>query len=195
MLHAYQKNPVPIQKDAHTRILLFADGEWTEHTRIGGPWESALAVWQMLKDTYYPEKNMSILGPEVDKIWELHKDKRLSTEEYISLLTTLDPFLMACREVPLVAKCLGSYGETMEKHGIKNSLKAQGEALENLKATMWARGIQAIGWEQNTLSGQPWGTRGKHGDPYNPLVEKKGHIWCRQYLRPKDLNYERELKN
>lgn len=114
---------------------------------IHNAFRGAMAVWKYLEEKYLPpfflhgQKFNRMFG-EMQEVWDLSKDQRLSEAERICLLSTFDNVMVLKEDIPKLCAAFREFaGET--------SLPEQATLIETIpKDNMWG-----IVWNQTSVNG------------------------------------------
>lgn len=164
--------------------VLYAAPEGGTFGRIAefrNSWGGAARVWSALckrwlgDDCYW----LTMRGDEQQaKVWALAKDERLSPAERIVMAATFDRVLVRRDELPRLAEHFREFDRLYPVSGVANHLPAQAALFDRLAGP--DHGLDfvpfAVGWQQTTVSENPWWTRlgEDDGRPYD-LSQDEGH--------------------
>lgn len=148
-----------------TEINIFDNsGESVDTFEVKNAFRGAMAIWGILEKKYLPEyvpdwaKVLSdegrrnifkdgisrIVNGDMQDVWNLQNDNRLSRHEKIVLLSTFDNVLVKKEN-------FNELIEAFEQFEGETSLKEQSEIIKNL-----GDNITAIGWNQTSVCHNKW---------------------------------------
>lgn len=170
---------------SYTEIFKFKkDGNADYLGEVKNAWRGAMAIWMHLEKKYlppyYPEwaqyindpdreysRTSSIGNEEMQKIWDLVRDERLTEAEKIAMVSTFDNVIVERENIPFLVKCFREFeGET--------SLKEQADVIE--LAYNKDDDLVAVAWNQTSVNGDTWMNKGGYDEdpdeeiPYNILT-------------------------
>lgn len=170
---------------SYTEIFKFKkDGNAAHLGEVRNAFRGAMAIWVHLEKKYLPpyrpewakfwgddersySRVSSINNDEMQKIWDLVRDERLSESERISLVSTFDNLVVNREHIPTVVNCFREFEA-------ETSLKEQADIIE--LAYENDPDLIAIGWNQNSVNGDTWMNKGGRNEetdeeiPYNILT-------------------------
>lgn len=142
-----------------------SDGNAESFNEVRNAFRGAMAVWNSLEKKYLPETPFSrLFGSEAQKVWDLVKDERLTSEERICMASTFDNVMVKRENLP---KLIVAF----RKFPSETSLPEQADLIEmemNLDED-----LVAIGWNQTSVNGDTWANFGGYDEeegepiPYN----------------------------
>lgn len=139
---------------------------WNSFSEIGNSWRGAMFFWRYIEEKYLPSLpkpdwmrkedesyvsrfTMSMCRKEsnLNEVWGLFSDKRLSRNERIVLGTTLDRGYLLFEDIPYVVNALN---EVYAEMGGNNSLAEQAGALNYLY--IHHKDVFCVVWLQTSVS-------------------------------------------
>lgn len=119
-------------------------GEFTHEIDVQNSWRGAMFIWNALSERYLSRK--AYPHEDLQSVWDLHKDNRLSLAERITLLTTFDRVMVKREHIPQVIRALREF---VVLYGSDNNLSEQIRALKKLSV---ADGCYAVCWNQTSIT-------------------------------------------
>ncbi len=148
-----------------TEIYMFnKEGNAELYDDVYNAWRGAMAIWTILNQKYL-HKRFNLSMEFIERVWKLADDPNTSIADKIVLLTTFDRYVIKKEDIPTVIECFrhDDYEDT--------SLSEQAEILQSLYDN---DDCIAVGWNQNDINCNNWGTYHK-GKPYNIFKGKEHH--------------------
>lgn len=173
------------------------DGTVKSSIDIKNAWHGAMAIWKILEEKYLPSlpkpdwairmkepdrywsRITAIFENKMQEIWDLAKDKRLSLNERIIMLSTFDDVLLKREDAERLVQAFKNFnGET--------SLSLQAEAIKKI---IKDKEIIAIGFNQTSI-GYGWDSYNyneetEESTSYNCLTQDE-HWWLFDELGDKN---------
>lgn len=110
----------------------------------------ALMVWDILEKKYLPPAQIPrFISGNLNEVWELVADPRLSTEERICLLCTLDAATVKKEYLPDLVRCFRSFGGN-------TNLSEQAAAIEAMLNSSEMDDVIAIAFNQTSANADTW---------------------------------------
>lgn len=151
------------------------DGEVVHYADLRNSWEGAMKVWMFLADKYLGTSGGHLLGGEnaMRPVWDLHKDARLSEEEWTVLMLTFDHCIVPVAQMEFAATACEKFGKGHYS-----------DALATIFREMVQKGLKGVCFNQTSVSGSPW-TIHLRGEEAEVEYAKTG-----RYDRPYNLNVD-----
>jgi hypothetical protein len=123
-----------------------------------------MAVWGIIEERYLPpfkpnwalalgktddkySRTSDFMGGSIKEIWDLYNDERISETDKFILGTTFDKVIVLREDIPKLVKYMREFdGES--------SIGEQADIIEN--AYNNDDDLEAIGWNQTSVNGNPW---------------------------------------
>lgn len=119
-------------------------GEFTHEIDIRNSWRGAVFIWNALSERYL--NRPAYVNENLQPVWDLHKDERLSLSERITLLTTFDRAMVQRSRIPDV---ITAFRDFIALYGSNNNLSEQIQALEKLESLPECF---AVCWNQTSVT-------------------------------------------
>lgn len=161
-----------------TEIYVFKKDGFAEfYGEVQNSFRGAPLLWKLLEEKYLPpifgpsgERMYRTYSLEVNEVWQLANDPRITIEDKIALVTTFDKCLVKIEHIPEVIKAFKLFIDT--------SLPEQANILQ---AILEEEDVVAVGWNQTSVNGDTWESYHYDEDleeniPYNCLTEEN-HFW------------------
>lgn len=144
-------------------------------------WGSAMYVWSALGKKYF--SNEYYVMSNTDSFWPLWKDPRLTDDERATFVSTFDKCLVRAEDGPRLANLFREFVKRHPKHGVVCHLPAMADVLDNLASHCEGFTPAAVGWQQTSVSANPWWKRTgeDEGRPYDLSLDS-GHFWLFEEL-------------
>lgn len=148
-----------------------ADGDVLFHSEFRNSWGGAMAVWGVLSEKYLGWQRYSLMTKDLQPLWDLNNDGRLEVWERIVLATTLDQVVIDIAHVPTIALAFERFHEHWAPalKGSVFSIGSQAEVLRNIVAEAESEGWRGVCWNQTSVCGDAWETRGPCGEGEDDL--------------------------
>lgn len=117
-----------------------------KNAHLGAMW-----IWSLLFDKYIKNNEKKYFNNHWQEIWDLVKNKKLSTYEKVVLISTFDKFILLKEELDLFLKCLNLFNKlSLINNELNPNLIEQEKILLNNKK--YNKYIGFI-WNQTSVNG------------------------------------------
>lgn len=160
---------------SYTEIVAFKNGKACDVKEIQNAWRGAMSVWMLMDEShlppYYaswdPAKKVSRASAMMDpnamkQVWELANNENVPIDERLVMGTTFDKALVKRENLTRLIEAFKNFDKTYPD---KSSMLEQSEILESF---LEDEEIDVVGWNQTSVSENPWFTWNEDKEEYVP---------------------------